>query len=54
MGFTPFEIIFGSSTPIIPNLQIEVIEEAGDFQLLDELKGVQWVYTHGWINLCAF
>ena len=34
--------------------EIEVIEEAGDFQLLDELKGVQWVYTHGWINLCAF
>jgi len=40
MGLTPFEIIFGSFSLIISNLQVGVIAEANNLQLLDDLKGV--------------
>jgi hypothetical protein len=38
---TPFKVIFGSPPPIISNLQAEVIAEADDYQVLDDLQGIQ-------------
>jgi len=51
MALTPFKIMFGSPPPMTPNLQAEVIEEAGDGQLLDDLEGLQCVYKHVWPKL---
>lgn len=40
------KILPGSPRPIISNLQAEVIVNADNYQLLDDLKGVQWVHKH--------
>lgn len=45
MVLTPFEVI--------PNLQTEVIAEAGNPHLLDNLKDVQWIHKYIWLKLCA-
>ena len=48
MGLTPYEIMFGTSPPIIPNLQSNLIAEMDDWDLLDTMQSVEWVHKEIW------
>lgn len=52
MVLTPLEVV-RLTLAIIPNLQTEVIAEADDPHLLDNLKDVQWIHKYIWPKLCA-
>lgn len=46
LGLTPFEIMYGISTPITPNLQSEAIAELEDDELITKVRETQWAHEH--------
>ncbi|XP_047557584.1 uncharacterized protein LOC125084395 [Lutra lutra] len=53
MGLTPYEIMFGIPSPIIPNLKPEVLAEFDDHQLLFSLQMLQRTHEQVWPKLRA-
>ena len=53
MGLTPYEIMFSLPTPIIPNLEPEVLAEFDDHQLLFSLQMLQQTHEQVWPKLRA-
>ena len=46
LGLTPFEIMYGISTPITPNLQSEAIAELEDDELIIRVRATQWAHMY--------
>ncbi|XP_058547606.1 uncharacterized protein LOC131489615 [Neofelis nebulosa] len=53
LGFTPYEIMFGRSPPIIPSLRAELIAEFKDQELFLSLRGLQRAHEDIWPRLHA-
>lgn len=43
-GLTLFEIMFGTSLPITPNLQANLLADLAGHEILDTVWGIQWAY----------
>lgn len=41
-GLTLFEIMFGTSSPITPNLQANLLADLAGHEILNAVLGIQW------------
>ena len=53
MGLTPFEIMCGHPSPVIPNLQTDLIADLDDQDLFNAIQRLQSVYKTIWPKLRA-
>ena len=53
MGLTPYKIMFGIPSPIVPALKPEVLAEFNDQQLLFSLQMLQRAHEQVWPKLRA-